>query len=316
MPTAFLHPRYWITWFGIGILRLIVFLPWRAQMALGSAIGKLLFFSLPSRRKISDINLKIAFPELSNDERKTLNKKHFVTLGRGLIEAGLGWWGSNKQIKKLAHVEGFDFLLDTLEDHNVILLGAHFSSLEVGGRIMALQTPLHVTYRPHQNALIEYLVAKQRDVKYGKAISKNNIREMIKSIKNGSPTWYATDQNYRGKGSMLAPFFGVNAPTNPGTSRLAKMTNAKVIPCITVRLLDTNETREGYLIKAYPPLDNFPSNDALQDTIRLNNVLEDLIRDYPDQYLWTHKRYKNYSDINEDFYASFPNNLQQVNEVK
>ncbi len=305
MPAKFFHPRFWPTWIGIGILRLIILLPWRVQMSIGAFIGNLLYLSLPSRREISDINLKIAFPELSDSERETLNKKHFKNLGQGLIEAGLGWWGSDKQIEKLAHVEDFSILTDTLENDNVILLGAHFSSLEVGGRIMALQMPLHVTYRPHQNELIEYLVAKQRDKKYGKAISKRNVREMIKSIKNGSPTWYATDQNYRGKGSLLIPFFGIEAPTNPGTSRLAKMTNAKVIPCITVRLLNPNESRSGYLIKAYPPVENFPSSDAIADTKKLNQILEDLIRQYPEQYLWTHKRYKYYKDSNKDFYKDF-----------
>lgn len=316
MPAKFYHPRYWPTWIGVGMLRTIVFLPWRLQMMVGSGIGRLLYLSLPSRRQISDINLKIAFPELSDTERQELNKKHFINLGQGLIEAGLGWWASDKKIEKLAHVEDFDILTDTLKDGNVILLGAHFSSLEVGGRIMALHMPLHVTYRPHQNALIEYLVAKQRDRKYGKAISKRNIREMIKSIKNGSPTWYATDQNYRGKGSLLIPFFGINAPTNPGTSRLAKMTNAKVIPCITVRLLNRNESRKGYLIKAFPPLEGFPSNNTITDTTRLNQILEDLIRQYPEQYLWTHKRYKDYGNSNKDFYKDFMQNEQTVDDLK
>ena len=274
-------------------------------MAIGKAIGKLLYIALPARRKISCINLAIAFPELSVAERESLNRAHFISMGQGLIEAALGWWGSDTRIKKLAHIEDFDYLEDTLKNHNVILLGAHFSSLEVGGRIMAQQMPLHVTYRPHQNALIEYLVAIQRGTKYGKAIPKSNIREMIKSIKNGSPTWYATDQNYRGKNSILVPFFGVDAPTNPGTSRLAKMTGAKVIPCITVRLLNKNDKRRGYLIKTFPPLEGFPSNDALQDTARLNHILEEFIREYPDQYLWTHKRYKYYGTENKDFYQEY-----------
>jgi KDO2-lipid IV(A) lauroyltransferase len=308
MPAKFFHPRFWPTWLGVALLRLIVLLPWKWQMALGKAIGKILYIVLPSRRKISCINLEIAFPELSARRRETLNREHFITLGQGLIEAALGWWGSDEKVKKLSHIEDFHYLEDTLKKHNVILLGAHFSSLEVGGRIMAQQMPLHVTYRPHQNALIEYLVAVQRNTKYGKAIPKSNIREMIKSIKNGSPTWYATDQNYRGKGSILVPFFGVDAPTNPGTSRLAKMTGAKVIPCITVRLLDNKDTRRGYLIKAFPPLENFPTEDAFQDSARLNHILEELIRDYPDQYLWTHKRYKQYDSENKDFYKEYTKN--------
>ncbi|GAA0415137.1 lipid A biosynthesis lauroyl acyltransferase [Cocleimonas flava] len=310
MPSKFFHPRYWPTWLGVGILKLIVHLPWRWQMALGKWLGVLIYHAAKTRREISHINLEIAFPELSKTELEALNRDHFISMGQGLIEAALGWWGSDEKIKKLAHVEDFHHLREALKDGNVIMLGAHFSSLEVGGRIMALEMPLHVTYRPHQNALIEHLVAVQRDTKYGKAIPKSNIRDMIKSIKNGAPVWYATDQNYRGKGSLPVPFFGVDAPTNTGTARLAKMTNAKVIPCITVRLTGKKDDRQGYLIKTYPPLDNFPSDDALRDTTRLNQILEELIKEYPDQYLWTHKRYKNYKTTNKDFYKEYAKSHQ------
>ena len=178
---------------------------------------------------------------------------------------------------------------------------------------MAQQMPMHVTYRPHQNELIEYLVATQRDKKYGKAIPKRNIREMIKSVKNGSPTWYATDQNYRGKGSINVPFFGIDAPSNPGTSRLAKMTGAKIMPAICVRLNNSKDTRKGYLVKFLPPLDNFPSEDQYEDTKRLNHIIEEFIKDYPEQYLWTHKRYKHYADENRDFYAEYHRNYPSSN---
>lgn len=274
-------------------------------MALGKGLGELLYTVLHSRRKISCINLEIAFPELTAEELESLNRQHFISLGQGVFEAALGWWGSDAQIKKLSHVEGIEHLHDALKDNKVIILGAHFASLEVGGRIMAQHMPLHVTYRPHQNPLVEYLVATQRAKKYGKAIPKNNIRKIIKGIKNGSPTWYATDQNYRAKGSILVPFFGKDAPTNPSTARLAKMTKAKVMPGITVRLLNKKDKRKGYLIRILPPLDNFPSDDTLQDTTRLSRILEEFIREFPEQYLWTHKRYKNYDTENKDFYKEY-----------
>lgn len=277
-------------------------------MALGKALGKLLYWAIPARRKVSCINLQIAFPELDDTELEALNRKHFISMGRALIEAALGWWGSDKQIKKLTHTEGLEHLQDTIENHNTILLGAHFSSLEIGGRIIAHNMPVHGTYRPHQNALIEYFVAKQRALQYGKVIPKSNIRDMIKSIKNHHPTWYATDQNFRGKGSIPVPFFGIDAPSNPGTSRLAKMTNAKVIPCISVRLLDKNEKRRGYLMRFLPPVENFPSKDLTDDTTRLNAYIEAFAAEFPDQYLWTHKRYKHLDSDNKDFYQDYIEN--------
>lgn len=305
MPLNFFHPRFWFTWLVVGLLRLIVILPWSWQMLIGQGLGKALYFSLPSRRRISCINLKIAFPKLSFVEREHLNQQHFISMGRGLIEAAIGWWGSDSQIEKLTHVEGLEYLEESLKEGKVILLGAHFSSLEIGARILAKRMPVHFVYRPHQNALIEYLVALKRDTRYGKAIPKDNIRDMIKSIKNGFPAWYATDQNYRGKGSILVPFFGVDAPTNPGTTRLAKMTKAKIIPSITVRLLDTPSDRKGYLVRFSAPLDDFPSKDVAHDTTRLNQALEEAIKEFPEQYLWTHQRYKYYESEGKDFYTEF-----------
>ncbi|MGK0271660.1 MAG: KDO2-lipid IV(A) lauroyltransferase [Cocleimonas sp.] len=305
MPLKFYHPRFWPTWLGVGILRLLILLPWSWQMAIGKAIGLLIYKTLSSRRKISCINLEIAFPDLDEKSLNDLNRQHFISMGQSSLESAIGWWGSEKTIKKHAHLEGLEHLKSSLEKDNIILLGAHFMCLEVGGRIMAQQMPMHVTYRPHQNELIEYLVAVQRDKKYGKAIPKRNIREMIKSVKSGAPTWYATDQNYRGKGSINVPFFGIDAPSNPGTSRLAKMTGAQIMPAICVRLNDPKDPRKGYLVKFLPPLDNFPSENLYEDTTRLNHIIEEFIKDYPEQYLWTHKRYKHYANENRDFYAEY-----------
>lgn len=305
MPLELFHPRYWLTWLGIGLLRLSVFLPWQFQMALGNGLGRLLYKALPTRRKISCINLEIAFPELSPQEREKRNRQHFISLGQGLFEAALGWWGSDAKIRKLTHLEGMQHLEKVLEGGRAILLGAHFVSIEMGGRTIAKEMPIHGVYRPHQNKLLDYLVDRQRNKQFGKVIPKNNIRDMIKSIKQGFPVWYATDQNFRQKGSILVPFFGVDAPTNPGTSRLAKMTGAKVLPCMSVRLNSNRDKRKGYLLKIFPPLEDFPSNDLAEDTRRLNQIIEEQIQDYPDQYLWTHKRYKHHQNENNDFYKNY-----------
>ncbi len=305
MPLKFFHPRFWLTWFGIGFLRVTILLPWRWQMSIGKGIGKALYLVLPKRRQISCINLGIAFPRLSEKKLDTLNREHFISMGQGLIDAAVGWWGSDEQIAKLTHVEGLEHVEKALSEGRVILLGVHFSSIEVGARILAKRIPVHAVYRPHQNKLIEYLVALKRDTQYGKVIPKDRIRDMIKSIKEGFPAWYATDQNFRGKGSILVPFFGIDAPTNPGTARLAKMTGAKVIPSITVRLHNHPSGKKGYLVRFLPPIENFPSNNALHDTARLNKFIEEAVTEFPDQYLWTHKRYKHYQTESKDFYKDY-----------
>lgn len=296
-----LHPRNWPVWLGIAILRLLTWLPWRVQMALGKHFGLVLYKLLKSRRTISCINLELAFPELSAEEHEQLNKQHFISLAQGLIEAAFSWWGNDKAISRLMHVEGEQYLIDALEeDKGVLCLSAHFTSLELGGRMMALRhkdTSFHVVYRPHQNELIESIVANVRSKRYGKAIAKDNIRGMIRSLKGGHPLWYAQDQSYQGKNSVVVPFFGIPTSTNSATSRFASMTGASVIPFFTLRL-----EGKGYLLRFLPPLNNFPSDDIEADTLRINQLIEAQVREFPAQYLWTHKRFK---DQNKDFYNNY-----------
>ena len=309
MPLKFLHPRFWLIWFGIALLRLIVLLPWHWQMSIGKGLGILLYHASPSRRKVSCVNLSIAFPSLSGEELTKLNKEHFISLGQSLMDSALSWWGSDAQVKKVTHIEGIESFQQAINEGRVMLVGAHFNSMEIGGRIFASQAPIHAVYRPHQNELLEYMVAKKRTEHYGKTISKYKIRDMIKSIKNGDAAWYATDQNFRAKGSMLIPFFGVDAPTNPSTHRLSKMMKAKVIPIFTMRLMgDASDKRKGYLLRLLPPLENFPTDDDYQDVLRLNQIIEEQIKEFPAQYLWSHKRYKHYTSENKNFYKDFLRN--------
>jgi len=303
---SFLHPRFWGVWLAIGLLRLLTFLPWKWQMQVGELFGKLMYHLLKSRRRIANINLKLAFPELSAAERESLCREHFISLGQGIMDMTLSWWGSDKKLESLATIEGLDYLEKGLErEGGLILFGMHFTSLEVGGPIVSKLTDgVHVVYRPHKNPLLEHMVAKVRARRYGKAIPKTKIRQLIISLKKGHTVWTAPDQSFQYKNSLQIPFFGVKAPTNPSTSRLASISNAQVIPFITIRLYDKKQRATGYLLRFLPPLDNFPSDSAEQDAIRTNLLIEQQVREFPAQYLWTHKRYKNPDDSGLDYYAS------------
>lgn len=303
---SFLHPIYWGVWLGIGLLRLLAFLPWTWQMRVGAFFGKLMHRLLKSRRHVVNVNLKLAFPELSNTERDALCADHFISLGQGVMDMTLSWWGSDEKLESLSTIEGLEYLQKGLaNDKALILFGMHFTSLEVGGPIVSnLTDGVHVVYRPHKNPLLEHLVAKVRARRYGKAIPKTKIRELIISLKKGHTVWTAPDQSFQYKNSLQIPFFGVKAPTNPSTSRLASISNAQVIPFITIRLYDEKHRATGYLLRFLPPLSDFPSNNIEQDTLRTNQLIEQQVREFPAQYLWTHKRYKNPNDSGLDYYAS------------
>lgn len=282
----FLHPRYWPTWLGLGVLWVIAQSPWKLQMWLGKLFGLLMFHVLPQRRFVSCLNLELAFPELDQAQRTQLNREHFISLGRGLLETALSWWGDDSKLAHQTQIEGMENLQAAMQQGGVVLLSAHFTSLELGGRLLAQHIPLHVIYRPHQNPVIEWRVARLRSKRYGKAIPRDNIRDMIRSLQQGHVVWYAQDQNFGLKNSVFAPFFGVPAATNTATSRLAKLGKAQVVPFFTVR------TETGYLLRFLPALENFPSEAILDDTTLVNHIIEQQVREFPAQYLWTHRRYK------------------------
>ncbi|MCK5895811.1 MAG: lipid A biosynthesis lauroyl acyltransferase [Cocleimonas sp.] len=304
-PLSLFHPRYWGVWLAIGLLRLLTLLPWAWQMRVGQFIGQSMYHILSSRRHVATVNLKLAFPDASEKERKQLCIDHFISLGQGIMDMSLSWWGSDEKLASLSSIEGLEHLHYGLaQDQGVILFGMHFTSLEIGGPIVSkLTNGVHVVYRPHKNPLLEHLVANVRARRYGKAIPKTKIRELITSLKKGHIVWTAPDQSFQYKNSLQIPFFGVKAPTNPSTSRLASIGNALVIPFITVRQYDEKKRVTGYLLRFLPPLRDFPSDDAEQDTIRTNLLIEQQVREFPAHYLWTHKRYKHSKASGIDHYA-------------
>ncbi len=293
-------------WFVIGLLHLLTYLPWSWQMQIGRLFGKLMHRLLTSRRHIANVNLKLAFPELSETEREKLCVDHFISLGQGIMDMSLSWWGSDEKLAALSTIEGIEYLEQGLaRKKGLILLGMHFTSLEAGGpTISKLTGGVHVVYRPHKHPLLEHIVAKVRARRYGKAIPKTKIRALIVSLKKGHTVWIAPDQSFQYKNSLSIPFFGVKAPTNPSTSRLAAISNAEVIPFITVRLYDEKQRAKGYLLRFLAPIADFPSDDIEQDTIRTNLIIEQQVREFPAQYLWTHKRYKNSDESGIDYYAN------------
>lgn len=293
-------------WCAIALLRCVVHLPWAWQMNIGKGLGLSMHRLLNKRRHVTNVNLSLAFPEKTPQEREQLCVKHFISLGQGLMDLALSWWGSDQQLQSLSTIEGETYLQQALAEKNgVILLSMHFTSLEVGGPIVSSLTNegLHVVYKAHKHPLLEHIVAKIRARRYGKAIPKTQIRGMLSSLKKGHTVWFAPDQSFQHKNSLYVPFFGVDVPTNPSTSRLASISHAQVVPFITIRQYDDQHRPTGYLLRFLPAMTHFPTDDIEQDTLRINQLFEAQIREFPEQYLWTHKRFKNTAESGIDPYA-------------
>ncbi len=288
-PLYLLKPRYWLLWFGVGIFWCLTRLPHRGRLAVGRQIGRLAYPFASRRRTIADINLKHCFPELNDTERNHLLRRHFESLGMGLLESLSAWWLPDAALKPLEHIEGFEHLPAALESgKGVILLSAHFTSLEIGLRFLTMHTAIHGVYHPHKNPLIEYFMKKNRESRAEKAIPRYAVRDMLRSLKQNKALWFATDQNFGHKHSVFANFFGIPAATNTAVSRLAKITGAKVVPFFMLR----SENNQGYKIILQAALEDFPSGDYVQDMSRINQMIEEQVKKAPEQYLWVHRRFK------------------------
>ena len=287
------HPysiRYWPTWMAIAVLWCLSRLPFTWQLAIGRFIGRTFQQFAGRRRAIAAVNLSLCFPELSAGERDRILAEQFISMGIGVLEMAMSWWAPARRLKKLARVEGLQHLQDALDrDKGVILLSAHFTTLEIGGRLLALHTPFHVMYREHKNAAFDRVMKSARIRHFGKAIPRGDLRGMLRSLQHNMPVWYAPDQDYGREQSIFVPFFGIPAASITATSRLARISSAAVVPFFQTRLPGAR----GYRLTLYPPLDNFPGASVEEDTQRVNDIIEARIREQPGQYLWAHRRFKN-----------------------
>ncbi len=289
MDKALLKPRHWPVWLLMGYIRVGVMLPYPLQIALGHATGWLFWHLAARRRRITLKNLELCFPELDPTSRQRLARRHFASMARAIIEFGMCWWASPARIDKLGPVEGVEHIKAArAKGHGVILLASHFTTLEICGRMLGLHTDLHLLYRPIPNPVIEYVQRRAREKLFDRAIQRNDVRTLLRSLKEGKPVWYAADQGYRGKNSIMVPFFGIPAPTNPGLLKLARSSEVPVVPLFGERLPGIR----GYKVTVLPALEDFPTDDPVADLLRINKLLEDHIRKVPEQYLWSHDRFK------------------------
>lgn len=289
---------------GIRGFWLLIKLPYHWQMTLGRWLGSLFYYAGRRRRRIAEINIALCFPELSPAEQQKQVYKHFQSLGMGLFEHFYAWGAAERDIQRMTEIVGFQHFVTAREQgKGIIMLSAHLNSLEIGGRVLtSLCQDVHAVYRPHENPVMESLFQDARMKWAEKAIPRENVRDMVRALKAKKLLWFAIDQNFGHKNSVFAEFFGIPAATNTSVARLAEMSNAIIVPFFTKRIQEDNTNRIYYKVIFMPHLINFPTGNNYQDACTVNQLIEQIVRDVPEQYLWVHRRFKDRPNDEPRFY--------------
>ena len=265
----------------------------------GNGLGLLLYALAAERRKVATINLCLCFPEMDEAKRAQLVRQCFMAFARSLIERGILWWSSGERIKSLVRVKGLEHY-EAVKSGPVILLAPHFVALDVGGSWLSQHGDMFSVYsnqkNPHFNAKL--LEGRSRFGKQLLISRQQGLRPVVKALQKGLSFYYLPDQDLSIKDALFIPFFGVPAATLNTVSRLAEITGARVVPCIT-RMLPHGQ---GYELQFYPAWENYPSGDGIADTRRVNEFIEQRVLEMPEQYFWLHKRFKTRPEGEERFY--------------
>ncbi len=297
--TNWLMPKYWGMWLFLGFLRLATLLPLSWIQFLGSLLGSLLYRLVPSRRRIARINIKQAYPDYSEEQVEQLIKSSFKNMGISVFDMAIAWWASRNYLRARCSVEGLEHLETALaKGHGVILLTGHFSTLEIGGILMALYTPLQAIYKKAHNPMFDTFMRHYRSKHLERVTVNSNVRGFIKGLHDGLATWYAPDQDFSVQDIVFTPFLGGRASTLTSTARMAEITHAPVVPFYPIRL----ENGKGYKLMILPALENFPNGDKQNDGARINKAIEDMVYTNPTQYAWIHKRFKTQAEGKPSIY--------------
>lgn len=292
--------KYWLSWLGIFILWCVAKRSYCWQYKWGGKLGRFAGKLLSSRRKIAYINIRKCFPELSEQQVEQMTTESFAWLGRGVFSAAMAWWAKPEKLRHLiGNVKGTEYLQAAFnKKKGVILLSAHFAADEIGAHLltMVLQKKLSVMHRSQSNVVFEHMLQKRRLKYMDQVIIRDNIRAMIKCLKQNGGVYYLPDQNFEREHSVFVPFMGVNTLTLTATSRFAKINGCSVVPVFCY------QTKTGFDIEFQPALTDFPSGDDATDATRTNAIFEKAIRRHPAQYMWLHRRFKIRPEGEKSFY--------------
>jgi KDO2-lipid IV(A) lauroyltransferase len=275
------------TYAGLAFVWLVHLLPNAGIRAIGHGLGAVLYRF--GRGRVTDVNLKLAFPDLPEAKRHALGRAHFRALGRASMELAVLWFGTDRRVLGMVRVKGREHLDLYANKVPVILFAPHFVGLNMGGALVAHTWPDAASiYSRQKNPVVDRLLLRGR-LRFGrpKLISRQDgMRPILRAIREPLPFYFLPDMDFGARDALFVPFFATPAATVTAMPRLAKLAGAKVVPVVS------RMTPEGYELECYPAWENYPTGDLAADVRRMNAFIEERVREMPEQYFWAHKRYK------------------------
>lgn len=274
---------------GIFVLWLLHFLPLALLAPVGRAIGLVAYALLRKRRHIARTNLRLCFPELQADDRERLLRRHFQCFGRALVESGIGWWSSEQRLRRVVRIEGQE-QVDALKDQRFIAFVPHFVGIELEGLRMTADYRGVAVYVRQKDPYVDAFLKRKRERFPGTQMIRRTlgVKAIIRALREGRALQLSPDMDLGPRDSVFVPFFGVQTATVTALSRMARLLKLRIIPLV-VRQLPGGQ---GYIARFYPAWEDYPGASVEEDTRRMNAFLEERIREMPEQYLWTHRRFK------------------------
>lgn len=272
----------------LGMLRITRHLPLSWLRALGAGLGWLLYVLVGRRRRIAEINLALCFPQQDAAQRRRMVRRHFVLFAQAWLDRGWLWGGRPEQVRSRLRLQGAVHELQSTAP--TLLFAPHFVGMDAGwiGLTAHVERRFCGLYARQRNPVMDqWMAAGRRRFGEPHIVAKSaGLKALVSALRAGEPLYLLPDMDYGPRDSVFVPFYGVTAATIPSLSRFARMGGARVLPILS-RL-----TPEGYDITVLPPWQDFPTEDVMADTARMNQLLQEWIDETPEQYYWVHKRFK------------------------
>ncbi len=282
----------------LAVLRRLAGLPYPVLRRVGEWAGLVLYWAVVPRRRIARTNLRLCFPEIAESERRRILKAHFQYFMRSFLDRFILWYQPAERIRDLVRVHGEEHLA-AAGTRPVILLAPHFVGMDAGGTRLTLDRRMMTMFSNQKNEAFNDAM-KQGRLRFNDSVlfsRQDGLRQAIRLMRQGVPFYFLPDMDLGPRDAVFVPFFGVQAATVTSVARLAQMTGAAIVPCVT-ELTDT-----GYVCRLYPAWEDFPGDDLLAATARMNQFIEARTLEMPAQYLWTHKRFKTRPPGEPDLYS-------------